>query len=196
MSIELVVGLGNPGERYASSRHNMGFSVVDELAIRHAAQPWVSRSLCDLTSAWLGPRLVLARPSRYMNRSGGPVSWAIDHLDLRSEQMLVVLDDVDLELGILRLRNAGGPGTHNGLRDICDHVGHTFPRLRLGVRGTSSWDDLADYVLSPFAVDELATVRRMIQRAADAIECAVLDGVAAAMSRFNGPLPTESAPPS
>lgn len=191
MGIELVVGLGNPGQRYADTRHNVGFRVVDQLAIRHAGQPWIRRPLCDLTSAWLGPRLVLVKPTQFMNRSGVPVRWAIDLLDLRPDQALVVLDDVDLELGTLRLRRAGGPGTHNGLRDICDVIGEDFPRLRLGVRGGSSWNDLSDYVLAPFSEHEAPAVRRMVHRASNAVECAVLDGIDLAMSRFNGPAPAD-----
>ncbi len=188
MSIELVAGLGNPGERYSDSRHNTGFLVVDELASRHATDSWVQRRFCDLTSAWLGPRMVLAKPTRFMNRSGEALSWALDHLGIRPEQMLVVLDDIELDLGTLRLRRAGGPGTHNGLRDIYDRIGPDFPRLRIGVRGASAWDDLAEYVLSPFDEAELVTVRRVVKVATDAVECAVLDGIDVAMSRFNGPL--------
>ncbi len=189
MSTELIVGLGNPGESYEGSRHNVGFRVVDELARRHSDDPWLGRQLCDLTSAWLGPRLVLAKPMRFMNRSGAPIRWALDHLDLEPEQMLVVLDDVELDLGVLRLRRSGGPGTHNGLRDICDHIGDNFPRLRLGVRGVSSWEDLAEFVLSPFCEGEIRSAEGMIERAADAVECLVVEGVDLAMSRFNGPPP-------
>jgi PTH1 family peptidyl-tRNA hydrolase len=190
MGVELVVGLGNPGAKYARSRHNIGFRVVDEMAVRHSNAPWFKRPLCTVTTAWLGPRLILAKPSRFMNRSGASVSWALDHLDIEPGQMLVVLDDVDLDLGTLRLRRAGGPGTHNGLRDICNQIGEGFPRLRLGVRGASTWDDLADYVLSEFSVDEAAVADRMIDVAADAVECVVLEEIDLAMSRFNGPIPS------
>jgi PTH1 family peptidyl-tRNA hydrolase len=101
--------------------------------------------------------------------------------------MIVVVDDVDLDLGTLRLRASGGPGTHNGLRSLCDRIGTSFPRLRLGVRGTGEWTDLGDYVLSPFADGELATVDGMITRAGDAVETALSTGIAAAMSHHNGP---------
>jgi len=183
--IELVVGLGNPGERYAATRHNMGFLVVDAVAGRLGVAPWARFARCELTSAPLGARLLLAKPLCYMNRSGEAVAWLLDHLDLTPTQMLVVVDDVDLALGSLRLRRSGGPGTHNGLRDVCDRVGGSFPRLRLGVRGRVGWQDLADYVLSPFAEDELPLARLLVGRAADAVVTALHDGLDQAMARFN-----------
>jgi len=185
--IELVVGLGNPGERYSLTRHNVGYLVVDELARRLHAAPWSQRPLCDVTSAPLGSRLLLARPLTFMNRSGTAVAWLLDHLELEPRQMLVALDDVDLDLGALRLRRSGGPGTHNGLRDICERVGTDFPRLRLGVRGRDGWQDLAGWVLSPFTADEQPLARQLVARAADAAETAVREGLDLAMSRFNGP---------
>lgn len=185
--IELVVGLGNPGSRYAATRHNVGFRVADELARRHPAGGWVHRRLCDVAAVALGSRLLTAKPLTYMNRSGDAAAWLLDHLGLASEQMLVVLDDVDLPLGTLRLRAGGGPGTHNGLRDICGRIGPSFPRLRLGVTGAASPGELADFVLSEFTTDERAQAERMVERAADAVETAVRDGLALAMSRHNGP---------
>ncbi|HOC41793.1 MAG TPA: aminoacyl-tRNA hydrolase [Thermoanaerobaculales bacterium] len=190
--IELVVGLGNPGERYAATRHNLGYLVVDELASRLRAAPWSHRPLCDVTSAPLGPRLLLARPLTFMNRSGAAAAWLLDHLGLDAPRLLVVLDDVDLDLGTLRLRRSGGPGTHNGLRDICERIGTGFPRLRLGVRGSGPWQNLADYVLSPFADDEQPLARQLVARAADAVETTVREGIDAAMGRFNGPAPVAS----
>jgi PTH1 family peptidyl-tRNA hydrolase len=183
--IELVVGLGNPGERYAATRHNMGFLVVDALAGRLGAAPWARFAQCALTSAPLGARLLLAKPLSYMNRSGAAVAWLLDHLDLTPPQMLVVVDDVDLDLGSLRLRRSGGPGTHNGLRDVCDRVGGSFPRLRLGVRGRAGWQDLADYVTSPFDADERPVAEQLVSRATDAVEASVRDGLEQAMARFN-----------
>lgn len=188
--VELVVGLGNPGERYLSTRHNLGFRVVDELAARHGNGRWAHRRLCDVTSTDLGPRLLLAKPLTYMNRSGEAVAWLLDHLDLEPDQMLVALDDVDLPLGTLRLRGSGGPGTHNGLRDICDRVGRSFPRIRLGVGPDVPPTDLADYVLAPFDDGELAAVERLVARAVDAVESAVRNGLQTAMSVHNGPTPT------
>lgn len=188
--IELVVGLGNPGRRYLSTRHNLGYRVVDALAARHGHGRWAHHRLCDATSTDLGARLLLAKPLTYMNRSGEAVAWLLDHLDLEPDQMLVALDDVDLPLGTLRLRRSGGPGTHNGLRDICDRVGRSFSRIRLGVGPDLPPTDLADYVLAPFDDGELTAVERLVARAADAVETAVQDGLQIAMSVHNGPTAT------
>jgi len=185
--IELIVGLGNPGEEYARTRHNVGFRVAEEVAARHPAGGWVHRRLCDVAPIAFGSRLLAAKPLTYMNRSGRAVVWLLEHLVLAPEQMLVVLDDVDLPLGTLRLRAGGGPGTHNGLRDICDRIGRSFPRLRLGVGGGGSPQALADFVLAEFTPDEAPLAERMVQRAADAVETSVHDGLVLAMSRHNGP---------
>ena len=133
--------------------------------------------------------VVVARPTTYMNRSGRAARELIDELELAPERMLVVVDDVDLPLATLRLRRSGGPGTHNGLRDLCTEIGHGFPRLRVGVRGDALAGDLADYVLSPFAADEGTAAGDAVARAADAVEAAVRDGFEAAMNVFNRPLP-------
>jgi PTH1 family peptidyl-tRNA hydrolase len=185
MSIELIVGLGNPGSRYQGTRHNLGFRVVDELARRHDGDPWARARHAELTSVRFGPRLLLAKPMTFMNRSGVAVEWLLGHLDVEPEQILVVVDDVDLGLGSLRLRPAGGPGTHNGMRDLCRRIGTGFPRLRLGVRGGEAPGDLADYVLSPFAPAEEARAELLVRRGANAAEAAIRDGVQRAMSEFN-----------
>jgi PTH1 family peptidyl-tRNA hydrolase len=183
--IELVVGLGNPGLRYAASRHNLGFRVVDEFALSHADADWIRRPLCHLTTAPFGPRLILAKPQTFMNRSGDAVAWLLDLLDISTDQLLVVVDDVDLPLGRLRLRSAGGPGTHNGLRHIGERVGTGFARLRVGVRGSEPWQELADYVLAPFEDDELTSADEAIRRAADALETTLTQGLAKAMEEYN-----------
>ena len=122
-----------------------------------------------------------------MNRSGGAARWLLEELELSPEDMLVVVDDIDLQLATLRLRRSGGPGTHNGLRDLCEEVGTGFPRLRVGVRGDDLAGDLADYVLSPFIGAEAAAADAAVKRAADAAESALKDGFEAAMNVFNRP---------
>jgi PTH1 family peptidyl-tRNA hydrolase len=185
MMIELVVGLGNPGQRYAASRHNVGFRVTEELARRHAEGRWLEHRLCEIVSTSIAPRLMIARPTTFMNRSGAAVSWLLRHLELRPEQAMIVVDDVDLPLAAIRVRRAGGPGTHNGLRDVCDRIGTGFPRIRVGVRGNDPWHDLAEYVLSPFSESELDCVSDAVGRACAAVEMAVRDGVDRAMNVFN-----------
>ena len=185
MSIHLVLGLGNPGPSYAETRHNVGFRVVDELVRRRGIGAWQSYLLCDLGSVRLGGGVTVAKPMTYMNLSGGALSWLLGRFSFEPEQVLVVVDDIDLPLGRLRLRKKGGPGTHNGLRDLCGVAGKNFPRLRVGVRGEGPWDDLAAYVTSPFHRDELTAVEDAVARAADAVEVVVNDGLDAAMNEFN-----------
>ncbi len=185
MSIELVLGLGNPGPRYAETRHNVGFRVVDELAARRGIGSWERYILSDLRSLDIGTGVIGAKPLTYMNRSGAALGWMLERFSLEPAQVLVVVDDIDLPVGRLRLRKHGGPGTHNGLRDLCEVVGRGYPRLRVGVRGEEVRDDLAAYVTAPFEGDELETVAEAITRAADAVESVVEDGLDAAMNRFN-----------
>jgi PTH1 family peptidyl-tRNA hydrolase len=195
MRVELIVGLGNLGREYEATRHNAGFRVVDEVARRLGALSWEVAGPSLLTRPAGGRRPWLAKPVTFMNRSGRAGMDLLDRLVLEPEQMLVVCDDVDLDLGRLRLRRSGGPGTHNGLRDLVACVGRSFPRLRLGVGREDSSDDLADYVLSPFADSEQEQAREVITRAADAVEAVLKDGLDEAMGRFNrAPEPSEPAP--
>lgn len=184
MAVSLVVGLGNPGGQYEASRHNVGFLVVDALAERFRAEPWRPQHL-SLLSRTTAAGIWLAKPQTYMNRSGGAVAELAAALAVPLETILVVVDDVDLPLGRLRLRRSGGPGTHNGLRDIVAEVGTGFPRLRVGVRGDAEWVDLAEYVLAPFDPEEGAAVNATVARAADAVESVLTDGLERAMEVFN-----------
>ncbi len=188
-AIRLIVGLGNPGSRYAESRHNAGFQVVDEVARRSGVGDWQTAHssllyLLPETPAVAG-LLWLAKPLTYMNRSGSAVIELMTDLELTAEQILVVVDDIDLPLGRLRLRASGGSGSHNGLRDIVDGIGTSFARLRVGVRGDEPWDDLAEYVLSEVSAEEKAVVELTVARAADAVQTVLSQGIKPAMDRFN-----------
>ena len=185
MAIELVLGLGNPGDRYAQTRHNIGYDVAEEILHRRERGGWMLSSSWEQAVIVRGRLVVLARPLTFMNRSGQAAKELMDFLQIEPKQMLVVVDDVDLPLGSLRLRRSGGPGTHNGLRDICDHVGDEYPRLRVGVRGEEAWSSLADYVLSPFTGDECRIVADAVKRAADAVETALGTGLERAMNHYN-----------
>jgi len=189
--VRLVVGLGNPGARYALTRHNVGFRVVDALAVRLAVRPWPGASLSVVEHA---PGLWLARPQTYMNASGAAVAELLDALALEPQELLVVSDDLDLALGRLRLRPSGGAGTHNGLRDILDRIGPDFPRLRVGIRGAEVGEDLAAWVTSPFEPDEATAAAAAIERAADAVSAVLRLGVEQAMADVNRrpPQPDES----
>ncbi|HUR33899.1 MAG TPA: aminoacyl-tRNA hydrolase [Vicinamibacterales bacterium] len=184
--MKAIVGLGNPGREYAGTRHNIGFDVVEDVARRWNVQlrPW--KSVADV--AVVGARgAVLVEPQTFMNLSGEAVARIAAFHKLDPKDVLVVLDEVQLPVGRIRLRRSGSAGGHNGLKSIIQHLGSEFPRLRLGVgRGDPEWD-LADHVLSRFARDEREAVAASIARAADAVELFVEQGLEMAMSRFNQP---------
>lgn len=188
----LIVGLGNPGDTYARTRHNIGFRVVTELAQRHHLEFVHKRANARIAEGVIANRRVaLALPQTYMNLSGQAVvglrQWY--HID-PATGLLVVYDDVDLPFGVLRLRERGSAGTHNGMRSIITLLGtQIFPRLRVGIdRPPAAWD-LADYVLGRFTPEQEAQLPDVIRRAADALELVLREGIVIAMNRINAPAP-------
>jgi peptidyl-tRNA hydrolase, PTH1 family len=183
-AMHAVVGLGNPGNQYKGTRHNVGFEVVDELARRWnvGLKKWKSSADIGVVRA---RDVVLVEPRTFMNNSGEAVAAVMTFYRIVPEDVLVVVDEVQLPLGKLRLRRSGSAGGHNGLKSVIAHVGDQFPRLRIGVgRGDIEWD-LADHVLSRFAPAERPAIDAALVRAADAVETFVEAGVEAAMNRFN-----------
>jgi peptidyl-tRNA hydrolase, PTH1 family len=182
----LVVGLGNPGGRYARTRHNAGWLVVEELARRHAA-PFRSKFSGSLAQTRVGDRrLALLKPETFMNESGRSVGAATRFFKLDPSSVLVVHDDVDLEPGRLQARRGGGLAGHNGLRSLAQHLGSPdFLRLRIGVGRPGRGDrrSVSDWVLSGF--DPETDVDALAARAADAVETLVAEGLEAAQARFN-----------
>ncbi|MGH2499521.1 MAG: aminoacyl-tRNA hydrolase, partial [Candidatus Limnocylindria bacterium] len=186
----LVIGLGNPGDGYAATRHNAGFQVAGRLARRARLDFGTKAAESRIAEGSLGAvRVAIARPQTYMNDSGRAVRKLLDRYRLEPDALLVVYDDVDLPLGTLRLRERGGPGTHNGMRSIVAAIGEAFPRLRVGVAPadpSAEIADLTEFVLRPFDADERDTAERALARAAEAAEVALRDGLSRAMERFNG----------
>lgn len=185
--MRLVVGLGNPGERYRRTRHNAGFLVIDRLADRAGV---VGRLDAD---AWVAPArlagqdVLLARPLTYMNLSGPCVARLLAACGASPADLVVVVDDVALELGVVRVRPRGSHGGHNGLRSIVERIDSTeFARVRLGVRSGGPPADLAEYVLAEFASEEGPLLEQSLALAADATEFLLAEGPAEAMNRFNG----------
>lgn len=186
----LIVGLGNPGKEYEQTRHNIGFAVVEALAKAwHCSfkRKWRLDAEIAEVAAEDGKR-VLAKPRTFMNRSGLAVAALLRWLKTEPANLLVVVDDVDLELGDLRLRPSGGSGGHNGLRSIIGALdgNEVFPRLRVGIgRRAPAGADLSDHVLGRFAADEREAAREAVARAVAAIECLRARGLNAAMNEFN-----------
>jgi peptidyl-tRNA hydrolase, PTH1 family len=182
----LVVGLGNPGREYASTRHNVGFMVADELARRHDGS-WRSKFSGEVADVRVdGARLALLKPQTYMNESGRSVASAAKFYKVDPEGLLAVHDEVDLDLGRMQARVGGGLAGHNGLRSVASVLRTPeFLRLRIGVGRPERGDPrpVADWVLSPF--DPEVDVGALVGRAADAVETLVREGLEEAQQRFN-----------
>jgi PTH1 family peptidyl-tRNA hydrolase len=186
--LKLILGLGNPGERYRDTRHNVGFRVVEELARRRRFR--LDRLECSARVAGLDTEVGLAQPQTYMNRSGYAARCLVEHWSLAPEELLVVYDEVSLPLGRLRLRRAGSPGGHRGMESVLESLQtDQVPRLRCGVAGAEGppgGEAIVDFVLEPFAAAQRAAAEEMVARAADACEAWAAEGVESAMNRFNG----------
>lgn len=185
--MKLVVGLGNPGPRYAETIHNVGFAVVDEIARRHAATFSSSPAEALMTKlSGLGDGVILVKPSTFMNLSGRAVGGLQRYYRIDPADVLVVLDEVSLPAGKLRARRGGTAGGHRGLESVLDALGTTaVARLRLGVGRGDPRRDLSDHVLAPPRPEEAGIIREAVIRAADAVERFATDGIDRVMQEFN-----------
>ncbi len=182
--MKAIVGLGNPGPEYSATRHNVGFAVVDEVARRWKVRLKTWKAVADLAVV-AGRDALLVEPRTFMNASGTAVQQVTAFYKVAPHDVLIIVDEVQLELGRVKLKPAGSAGGHNGLRSIIECLGPDFPRMRIGVeRGDKRWD-LADHVLAPFRSEERPIIDEAIIKAADAVETFVEDGLTAAMNRFN-----------
>jgi PTH1 family peptidyl-tRNA hydrolase len=191
----LVVGLGNPGAQYAGNRHNVGQMVLDELARRAGAtfkaggrsQAVVAEGRLGLLAGGVpGPRVVLAKPTTYMNVSGGPVSALAKYYDVPLERTVLVHDELDIPFADVRLKRGGGEGGHNGLRDTTKALGSKdYARVRVGVGRPPGRMDAADFVLRDFSKTEVKDLPWLVDAAADAVETLVTQGLDAAQLRFH-----------
>ena len=184
--MKLIVGLGNPGRRYTGTRHNIGFEVLDLLAARHHVE-WESapRGIEALSGRWREADCVIAKPLTFMNLSGQAVLGLGQFFKIELPDLLVVVDDINLELGRLRTRASGSAGGHNGLKSIIAALGDGFARMRVGVGRGDARRDLADHVLAKFDADEREAVSELTARAADAVELFITEGITPVMNRYN-----------
>lgn len=182
----LIAGLGNIGPEYADTRHNIGFMVLDELARRHKASFGADRHAWYAEVPLKGRMLHLIKPTTYMNLSGKAVNYWLQTLKIPTERLLVVLDDVALPFGAVRLRPKGGDAGHNGLKHINLQLGSsTYPRLRFGIGDNYFRGQQVNYVLSGFDEDELMELPALIDRSVNMIEGFATTGIELTMTQFN-----------
>lgn len=191
-NIKLIVGLGNPGPRYARNRHNIGFQCIDLLARRHRLEINRTQLRASVGDGWISRRderrkVILAKPLTYMNASGEAVGPLLRYYQLEPDDLIVVHDDIDLAAATLRLRRNGSSGGQNGIKSIIQHVGsQDFHRIRVGIGRPPGRMDPADYVLQDFALAEEEAVAVVREKVCDALECWMFEGIDAAMNHFNG----------
>lgn len=185
VSTKLIVGLGNPGPRYQHTRHNIGFEVIDQITNRLEDKKIVGKHRSIIVFGMIDSQeVILVKPLTYVNASGQAVAELVSRFNISLPQLCVVYDDINLDLGVLRIRRAGSDGGHKGMKSIIYELSsQEFPRLRVGIGKPDSAP--IDYVLGRFNVDEREIVGDAIKRAADALQLMVLEGIEAAMNHYN-----------
>ncbi len=189
----VIAGLGNPGVSYSGTRHNAGFEVVDRLVKELSAESQAPQpDLWSWTARLKGRAIHLLQPQSFMNRSGPPVKGYLRRLGIGVEDLIVVVDDLDLSLGTLRIRSGGSSGGHNGLQDLIDHLGSPrFSRCRVGIGRPEEGQSVEDFVLESPSEGQLSTFQASLDRATESVLCWSVQGAKNAALRYNGPLPEE-----
>lgn len=187
--MKIIAGLGNPTKEYEGTRHNIGFSVIDKLADKYniSMNEKKHKAICG-KGMIEGEKVILLKPQTYMNLSGESVVDAVNFYKVDPEEdVIIIYDDIDLDVGKLRIRAKGSAGGHNGMKNIIAHLGtQVFPRIRVGVGARPKDWDLADYVLGRFPKEELPEIEAGRETACEAVKIIVSQGVEAAMNRING----------
>ncbi len=185
--MKLVAGLGNPGRDYAGTRHNIGFGVIARISDKYNI-PLTGKEHKAVCGKGMigGEKVILAQPQTFMNLSGECVRSLVDYYKLESEDIIIAYDDIDLEVGQLRIRSKGSAGGHNGIKNIISHLGtNEFPRVKVGVGGKPEGGDLVRHVLGRFSREDEKVIGEVLDVAVEAVETILSDGVEAAMNRYN-----------
>ena len=182
----VIAGLGNPGKKYENTRHNMGFITIDRLAEKHdiRTDKLKFKSLVG-EGRIAGRKVLLVKPQTYMNLSGEAIREVMHFYKLEPENLIVIYDDIDIELGALRIRKFGSAGTHNGMKSVVYQLqSDRFPRVRIGI-GSQKKADLADFVIGGFSKEEVPVLEETVDKAVSAVECMLAEDVDIAMNRYN-----------
>lgn len=185
--MKLVAGLGNPGRDYAGTRHNIGFGVIARISDKYNI-PLTGKEHKAVCGKGMigGEKVILAQPQTFMNLSGECVRSLVDYYKLENEDIIIAYDDIDLEVGQLRIRSKGSAGGHNGIKNIISHLGtNEFPRVKVGVGGKPEGGDLVRHVLGRFSREDEKVIGEVLDVAVEAVETILSDGVEAAMNRYN-----------
>ncbi|MCI9477008.1 aminoacyl-tRNA hydrolase [Anaerovoracaceae bacterium 41-7] len=182
----VIAGLGNPGKKYENTRHNMGFITVDQLAIKHDIKVDKLKFKALVGEGRIaGQKVLLVKPQTYMNLSGESIRQVMHFYKLDPEKLIVIYDDIDIELGALRIRKFGSAGTHNGMKSVVYQLqSDRFPRIRIGI-GSQKKGDLVDFVIGGFSKEEVPVLEETVTKAVSAIECILEEDVDIAMNRYN-----------
>lgn len=191
--MKIIIGLGNPGRGYEHNRHNIGFHCINHLGRQHSIQVKKNRCQSQVGSGIIcGEEVLLVKPKTYVNRSGDAVGKLLKEFKAKPQDILVICDDLNLPLGKLRIRPSGSAGGHNGLKSIIASIAsEDFPRIRIGIgrplsEGELQSDDaVIDHVLGDFLPDERETMKTAVNRAAEAVECLISEGITSAMNKYN-----------
>lgn len=183
----IIVGLGNPGDKYAKTRHNVGFNVIDILAKEYLIDVSKIKHKALVGEGRIGTeKVILVKPITYMNLSGESVVDICNYYNIDLENLIVIYDDIDLDVGKIRIRKKGSGGTHNGMRSIIKCLGsNEFPRVRVGISKPQNGQDLADFVLSRFSKDDEKLMQESYENAAKAIDCTIRENLDLAMNKYN-----------
>ena len=183
----IIVGLGNPGDKYEKTRHNVGFNVIDLLAKEYSIDVSKLKHKALIGEGRVGTeKVILVKPMTYMNLSGESVVDICNYYNIDLENLIVIYDDIDLDVGKIRIRKKGSGGTHNGMRSIIKCLGsNEFPRVRVGISKPKNGQDLADFVLSRFAKEDEKSLNESFENAVAAIDCAIRQDLDLAMNRYN-----------
>lgn len=183
----LIVGLGNPENEYANTRHNMGFDTINEIAKKNNIVITKSKFKGLYETAIIqGKKVMLLKPQTYMNLSGESIKEACDFYNIAPEELIVIYDDIDIEKGKIKLRKKGGPGSHNGMKSVVQELGTTeFSRIRVGIGQPEFKNDMINYVIGKVPEEEQKVLQEGVKKAAEAVEEIVKNGIDIAMNKFN-----------